>query len=167
MTADEIKRLREIAGKATPGEWPEATWYGSMGGGFAAIGPHHLTPDGESDEPGGIAETRALADARHIAAFNPSTALALLDRLEAAEKAVDECLLRDSFNAKQREKAIARIAALEAEVVALREVKEKASAWRTHIVDHDCGFDPCVLQYCATSTALADALAALEARKEE
>lgn len=128
MNADEIERLREIAGKATQGEWPAATWYGSMDGGFAAIGPHHLTPDGESDEPGGVAETRALADARHIAAFNPPTALALLDRLEAAEKAVDECLLRDEFNKGQREKAIARIDALEAEVVKLRAVADAVPA---------------------------------------
>lgn len=144
MTPDanalDVERLREIAGKATPGDWPVETWYGSMDGGFAAVGPHHLTPDGESDEPGGVAETRALADARFIATFNPTTALALLSRLDA----------------------------LEAEVVKLRRVKDSAVRALGLLGEHgaECPANPygplygdipahCNCAYGALDTALA------------
>ena len=105
MTPDanalDVERLREIAGKATPGDWPVETWYGSMDGGFAAVGPHHLTPDGESDEPGGVAETRALADARFIATFNPTTALALLPPPRRARSGGSEAAKGEGFRSSR------------------------------------------------------------------
>lgn len=81
--------LREIAEKATPGEW-------SVDGGWAA-GAHIHVGDRFGDKFTEVAWLRSYmlipdnevkANAAFIAAFNPATALALLDRLERAEKAL-------------------------------------------------------------------------------
>lgn len=100
LTNEELQRLRRLAEAATPGPWPVMTWYGADDGGFAAIGPHHVSQDTDDDYPGGPVEERAMADAEFIAAANPTVVLALLDWLASAmaERDVaerDRVLLRD------------------------------------------------------------------------
>ena len=98
--------LREMAEKATPGPW--SVFVDDSGTGEWTGWPLSIYADGIPDKnivrPGGIwpyswdAKTsiyEANANAAFIAAFNPATALALLARLERAEKALTtarECL---------------------------------------------------------------------------
>lgn len=72
MTALDLSTLRAIAEGATPGPWGRAT---TDGQGWAVHRGAHDT----------IALYCDRDNAAHIAAFNPETVLALLDRLEAAE----------------------------------------------------------------------------------
>lgn len=84
--------LRELAEKATPGPWIASGVTHEFGGDrFMFV---NVEPLGEiarlplPDRPAkGYAPT--ICDQRFIAAFNPATALAILDRLERAEKALD------------------------------------------------------------------------------
>ena len=88
--------LRKVAEAATPGPWwthhstPSEVWCGDE-----AL-TLHLDQEGGTDDEWEAWErvgTRSIgdfgeADAAHVAAFDPPTALALLDRLEAAERQV-------------------------------------------------------------------------------
>lgn len=81
----ELAALKKIAEAATEGPWEAQE-------GFKTGGGRVLTPDGYAlpgcfncGENDGVYEE---ADARHIAAFDPPTALALIDRAEAAESAL-------------------------------------------------------------------------------
>lgn len=71
MTLD-LKRLREIANAATPGPW-RAAEYGAV-----------MTMENEDVAQGDLGQVEE--NAAHIAAFNPETVIALLDRIEALEK---------------------------------------------------------------------------------
>lgn len=101
MTAPDLDlaALRKVAEAATPGPWRHPD-HGSV---FAADSEQ---PDGThvavarcGDEwvpSGGLMCWRqAKANATHIAAFNPAVALALLDRLDAAERELAQ--LRDAL----------------------------------------------------------------------
>lgn len=79
MNADEIKRLREIAGKAqeeNPGPWEH--WRGDEV--TDACVCRWMEPGNMCYE---IFDGGAESSRDFIAAFNPSTALSLLDRLDA------------------------------------------------------------------------------------
>lgn len=95
MTTPDPKALRAIARDATQ-EWSAKVseiHEGAEGDayGFAAFGPTH---DYEGDEERHEeAQDQAEADARYIAAVSPPVVLALLDRIEAAER--DRDRLRD------------------------------------------------------------------------
>lgn len=95
MTTPDPKALRAIARDATQ-EWSAKVseiHEGAEGDayGFAAFGPTH---DYEGDEERyEEAQDQAEADARYIAAVSPPVVLALLDRIEAAER--DRDRLRD------------------------------------------------------------------------
>lgn len=82
----DIERLREIAAKATPGPWRKSLFEGDDG--TPHIGDFGWTvygcPAGETED-----SEQGRADADYIAEADPSTVLALLDRLEAAEAAVE------------------------------------------------------------------------------
>ncbi|MCK2286010.1 ead/Ea22-like family protein [Escherichia coli] len=79
--------LREAAEKATPGNWRRAS---TRFNGITAQGVY--PPCGKEEILASTAEKR---DAEFIAAANPSTVLALLDELEAAEKRVAELEARE------------------------------------------------------------------------
>lgn len=98
MNADEIARLREIAGKATPGRWKVGIdidglrgVYGTapteLGVGEVGVCIAVTATIGRRDSAriNGKAHARWNEDAAHIAAFDPPTALALLSRLDALE----------------------------------------------------------------------------------
>ncbi|MGO2150820.1 MAG: ead/Ea22-like family protein [Microbacterium gubbeenense] len=92
MTAIDAKRLRKLAEKATPGEWwttrdvrPHAVWAGT----------------GSSDDPG-VCTSFTRPDATYIAAIDPPTLLALLDRLEAAIAYVDDPGNWSAYDARRR-----------------------------------------------------------------
>lgn len=75
----DLTALRDIANAATEGEWWTRQFEPNVIDIFAG--------DGAGGNPG-VAEAWHPEDARHIAAFDPPTVLALLDRLEAAEKQI-------------------------------------------------------------------------------
>ena len=119
----DLSKLRELAENATPGEW-EA--------GDAWVYTDPIYPDDRrlsdvlgmkfADEERAEAEhARGLRNAEFIAAANPATVLALLDRLEAAERERAKWersawnTLQDHDGWKARaEAAEAKIAAVEA-----------------------------------------------------
>ena len=76
MTDQDLRRLAEAA---TPGEWAPAI---PSGAGMAYV---QAVRHGELR--GEVAACLYDADARHISAASPATVLALLDRVEAAERA--------------------------------------------------------------------------------
>lgn len=90
ITHAERARLRAVAEAATPGEWH------SMANGFSKAGQYRYpTVYSAADELRYIAycndrlsvvPTDNIANAAHIAAFSPATALALLDRCADMEK---------------------------------------------------------------------------------
>lgn len=75
------RALREVAEKATPGNWRRSS---SRFNGITA------TPFSLCGEEVMLAHTVEKRDAEFIAAANPATVLALLDELEAAEKRIAE-----------------------------------------------------------------------------
>ena len=80
MSEIDTQRLRALAEAATPGLWEAAQ---GASGGWWIESPYTATV-ADID----IDSLCPEADAQHIAAANPATILALLDRLEAAEAAV-------------------------------------------------------------------------------
>ncbi|MEG2663248.1 MAG: ead/Ea22-like family protein [Hafnia sp.] len=87
MTALNKQALRQLAVKATKGEW--RAFIGA--GGTCSI---HTASDERFgdvvDWPGFDGKKNAKANAKFIAAANPATVLALLDELEAAERRIAE-----------------------------------------------------------------------------
>lgn len=80
----DLTKLREVAGQATPGPWEVH----DRGIGYEVhVGGHELNHC--------LRETFDKWDAAHIATFDPPTVLALLDRVEAAEQALDFHTQRD------------------------------------------------------------------------
>lgn len=82
MTDLDLTQLRKIAVAATPGPW---AWHSRQtvdGDQWAVFSPRSTALANNND---GWAP-----DAAHIAAFDPPTVLALLDRLEAAEAAIQK-----------------------------------------------------------------------------
>lgn len=79
----DLKKLRDLAGAATK-EWESDVWCADpdYDCGWAACGPVHQSRDEDDCGPGGPVEKKAQADAAFIAAANPTTVLALLDRLD-------------------------------------------------------------------------------------
>jgi len=77
-----VAGLRELAEAATPGEWRYDYEVGFCG---ELVSSTERVLATFADEPD-------AADAAHIAAANPSTILALLDRLEAAERVQAEAI---------------------------------------------------------------------------
>lgn len=120
----DLDRLREVAKKATPGPWT------LIGGG------EYLTPIGLMVAPddGGVWPE----DATHIAAFDPPTVLALLDRvaeLEAKVARVNAEYARHVCDRDALADKVARLEALrqaagrsEAEIKA-EALREAADAW--------------------------------------
>ncbi len=90
MTDIDTAKLRQLASAATPGPWTAAVWIETDGNEWRATGPGH---DDEShdngSEPGCPDEQAAQRDAAFIAAANPTTVLALLDRIAELERACD------------------------------------------------------------------------------
>jgi len=77
MTADEIKKLADLARAATPGEWRH----------------HGASVFGNTAGLDHVAECRAhrdVYDAKYIAAISPTVLLSLLAKLAAVEAARDE-----------------------------------------------------------------------------
>ena len=81
MTAEQLAQLREVAERATPGDWRRASTR------FNGITATPFTLGGEEVMLASASEKR---DAEFIAAFNPAVALALLDELERKDKRIDE-----------------------------------------------------------------------------
>jgi len=80
MTTTDPKALRSLAEAATPGPWEARGHAVGFPGTGLARGEFHVVADTYEDP----------ADARYIAAVSPDVVLALLDRLEAAERERDE-----------------------------------------------------------------------------
>lgn len=76
----DLKALRKVAEAATAGPWVQGYLNEVWAGGKAPI----VNWQGFDDSDRGRAEH--FANAAHIATFDPPTVLALLDRIEAAEK---------------------------------------------------------------------------------
>jgi hypothetical protein len=84
------ERLREVAGKATPGPWRDSTVDGNRYGALVADQPHPDRPNPASggwgwDEGYGgclIGESLMRADRAYIATVHPGVALALADWLD-------------------------------------------------------------------------------------
>ena len=80
MTEIDVAKLRTLAENAAPGQWESSA---AAAGNFTAwVGLASLADD--------IAlNVRTQEDAEYIATANPATVLALLDRLEQAEAAIE------------------------------------------------------------------------------
>lgn len=78
--------LRRIAEAATPEPWGDAAWEDAeefwFGAGFWVAGRFVAG--------GAAGDTQARADAEHVAAFDPPTVLALLDRIDQLVAALNE-----------------------------------------------------------------------------
>lgn len=85
MTKDELARLREIANKATPGPWNRSMLYDVL---RYNRKQYLLDPDDYEDKSHMPDED----DSGHIAAFCPSSALKLLDEIEAKDKLIEELM---------------------------------------------------------------------------
>src|SRR5690606_14524732 len=88
LTPERLAELRRIASAATPGPWQ---WAGSRDKGdpHAYVYAGDYASEGEPDLWCEIVSECPEADAQHIATFDPTTALALLDRIEALEQERD------------------------------------------------------------------------------
>ena len=89
MTSERLEELRRIAEAATPGPWWVDGWEARTKDGdrfIASIAPafQGASPDASCWE--------VDANIQHIAAFDPTTCLALLDRIEALEQERDAAL---------------------------------------------------------------------------
>ena len=76
----DLNELRRIAEQATPGPWTHQP-YGGQNQNGDYTGGWLLDADGEW-----VVADVSDRDGAHMAAFNPRTAIALLDRVEAAEQ---------------------------------------------------------------------------------
>lgn len=97
MTALDLARLREVAEPATPGPWRlrDAGIHAADG---IVLAPGPMLP---GSTMGSIEGENFGHDLRFILACNPSTVLALLDRLAAAEATVDRvAALADAWAAQ-------------------------------------------------------------------
>lgn len=76
----DLKKLREVADRATPGPWS-----------FSQADGEWVIRGADNDYIGGLMKgTRKLADtAVFVATFNPRTILALLDAYEASQSALE------------------------------------------------------------------------------
>ncbi len=89
MTPEQRQTLRELASKATPGQW----WIDSHGHRMSAddgmttvfIASDHMGPATRHPETGNLSHWPNDWDASFIATANPANVLALLDRLEELE----------------------------------------------------------------------------------
>ena len=79
MTAEQLAQLREVAERATPGDWRRASTR------FNGITATPFTLGGEEVMLASASEKR---DAEFIAAFHPAIALALLDEQERKDKRI-------------------------------------------------------------------------------
>jgi len=88
LTSERLAELRRIASAATPGPWQ---WARSRDKGdpHAYVYAGDYASEGEPDLWCEIVSGFPEADAKHIATFDPATALALLDRIEALEQERD------------------------------------------------------------------------------
>ena len=126
--ADPREALRALveAGKAaTPGEWQPAKWVNEDGtGGWAAIGPHHIGEDDDTDEPGSPSDELATLDADFIAAAaNARPALAAIERKVWLDVETVRTLISAASNFDRRLADDApALAAAEAELRAIAEV---------------------------------------------
>lgn len=113
----DIKAPREIAEAATPGPW---RWRDGLKGSWR-LSPGVLIADGTDGTPGG--DSQDQANAAHIATFNPSTVLALLDRVEVAERERDRAW--NTARAAALDQALAQRDAAEARAAALQEALKR------------------------------------------
>lgn len=81
MTAEQLAQLREVAERATPGDWRRASTR------FNGITATPFTLGGEEVMLASASEKR---DAEFIAAFNPAVALEMLDEQERKDKRIAE-----------------------------------------------------------------------------
>lgn len=92
LSAEKLAELREIAGKATPGPW---CWYtdGNLMDGATGFAVHSKSDTEDSRVGFDLAvmeyDQMGQLDASHIAAFDPPTVLAMLDRIEELEGQLD------------------------------------------------------------------------------
>lgn len=138
--------LREAAEKATPGNWRRAS---TRFNGITAQGVY--PPCGKEEILASAAEKR---DAEFIAAANPSTVLALLDELEAAEALNKhlELAIRKAEGCsealrRKTEAAEKRIAELEAREVVIRQFDEFSICHFGGSEDYAKGYIDCQKNY--------------------
>jgi len=87
-----LDQLRQAAERATPGPW--AVYDRGIGYEVHDANGYELN--------GGMRETFTEADATHIATFDPPTVLALIDRVEAAEQAVERAKAADALQRRDK-----------------------------------------------------------------
>ena len=93
MTREQRDSLRRLAEAATPGPWAYSPRRGTIG----VRSNDHDQSFGMMADTAGVFGDNAEANARLIAASDPTTALSLLADLEAAEKALSQAVGRGKF----------------------------------------------------------------------
>jgi hypothetical protein len=105
-----LDELEKLARAATPGPWTSDVWIETDGNGWRATGPHHeAEAHDHGSEPGSPDEQAAQADARFIAACDPTTVLALLAVAKAAREIIEHLTAHGATEVRalvQLEKAI-------------------------------------------------------------
>lgn len=100
-----LKTLRDIALRATPGPWD---WYtdGNPVDGATGFAVHSKSDTEDSRVGFDLAvmeyDQMGLSDAKHIAAFDPPTVIQLLDRIEELESELAEYRKREDKSRKRR-----------------------------------------------------------------
>jgi len=107
MTDLDLKRLREVAQGATPGPWPkrhrecaDLSIEDDPETYFESCGPRFDVPEDQFFGPASdVHRGQIRKDAEYISAFNPATALRLLDTIERQERALE--VARDALTELQ------------------------------------------------------------------
>lgn len=119
MTDEELDELLRLHEAATPGPWEAAEWFGTIDGGWAAIGPHHQESDGEDDAPDSECHERAKRDAALIAAYRTAVP-ALVERVRELEADLGRAIKTADLEYDRADAAEERVAELEVEAAAGR-----------------------------------------------
>lgn len=85
----DVSKLREVAEAATPGPWATEKKPGGRQNVMEPKRVYSETVREIAEFADDVADTIDAADAEYIATFDPPTVLALLDRLERAEAALE------------------------------------------------------------------------------
>ena len=92
LAASDLQALRVTAEAATPGPWERRLYDGVRDSKSRIVKVIEPPNEYGYDRVVSMADYLTRENAEHIATFDPPTALALLDRLEAAEKVIADAL---------------------------------------------------------------------------
>lgn len=124
MTGLDLDALEAVARAATPGPWHQ--------------GAHYIGAGGEPHDPEvQVGQASAIRDAKHMAAFDPPTVLAMIARMKWAESQLAEEIRKKRVAGSYRDDALTRLREAEAVIARIEqlcaetdvETDEATQAW--------------------------------------